>query len=71
MLTNRPEMPVATHGLFPRDSLDRIRARGLLGSVAVTDSHPRAVELATAHPGGFLRVEGTAGVLIEHLISNR
>ena len=62
---------VATHGLFPRDSLARIEARGLLGSVAVTDSHPRAVELAAAHPGGFLRVDSTAELLIEHLNANR
>ena len=61
---------VATHGLFPGDSLARIEARGLLGSVAVTDSHPRAVELAGGR-AGFLRVESTAGLLIEHLISNR
>lgn len=62
---------VATHGLFPGDSLARIEARGLLGSVAVTDSHPRAVAIAAARPGGFLRVAGTAGLLIEHLNANR
>ncbi len=61
---------VATHGLFPGDSLARIEARGLLGSITVTDSHPRAVELAAARPG-FLRVDSTAGLLLEHLISNR
>jgi ribose-phosphate pyrophosphokinase len=62
---------VATHGLFPGDSLARIGASGLLGSVAVTDSHPRAVELAAAQQGGFLRVESTASLLIEHLNANR
>jgi len=62
---------VATHGLLPGDSLARIEARGLLGSVTVTDSHPRAVELAASHPGGCLRVESTAGLLSEHLNANR
>jgi ribose-phosphate pyrophosphokinase len=62
---------VATHGLFPGGSLEKIEARGLLGSVAVTDSHPRAVELAAARPDGFLRVESIAGLLVEHLNANR
>jgi ribose-phosphate pyrophosphokinase len=62
---------VATHGLFPGGSLDKLEARGLLGSIAVTDSHPRAVALAAGRPGGFLRVDSTAGLLLEHLISNR
>jgi len=58
---------IATHGLFPGDSLDKLAASGLLGRIVVTDSHPRAVALA----GGFLEVESTAGVLTEHLMSNR
>lgn len=62
---------VATHGLFPGDSLERIRASGLFGAVVVTDSHPRAVALAAAQTGSFLRVASTAELLIEHLISNR
>ena len=41
---------IATHGLFPGDSLARIRATGLLGQIATTDSHPRAASLAV----GFL-----------------
>jgi ribose-phosphate pyrophosphokinase len=61
---------VATHGVFPSDSLARIEAKGLLGSVAVTDSHPRAVELGAALHG-FLRVESIAGLLVEHLNANR
>jgi ribose-phosphate pyrophosphokinase len=61
---------VATHGLFPGDSLAKIEAGGLLGSIVVTDSHPRAVALAGTRPG-FLQVESVAGLLIEHLISNR
>lgn len=62
---------VATHGVFPGGSLDKLEARGLLGSIVVTDSHPRAVALAAGRPAGFLHVESTAGLLLEHLISNR
>ncbi|MBX3155560.1 MAG: ribose-phosphate diphosphokinase [Deltaproteobacteria bacterium] len=58
---------IATHGLFPGTSLEKIRASGLFGSIVVTDSHPRAVGLAS----DFLRCEGTAALFIEHLISNR
>ncbi|HUJ61705.1 MAG TPA: ribose-phosphate diphosphokinase [Kofleriaceae bacterium] len=58
---------IATHGLFPDDSLARIRATGLFGQVVTTDSHPRAVALA----GDFLQVEPTASLLVEHLTANR
>jgi ribose-phosphate pyrophosphokinase len=58
---------IATHGVFPGDSLDRIRASGLFGHVCVTDSHPRSKALQSE----FLRVDGTAALLVEHLISNR
>ena len=58
---------VATHGLFPGDSLAKIEASGLLGRIVVTDSHPRAVALHNH----FLEVDSTAPLLTEHLISNR
>jgi ribose-phosphate pyrophosphokinase len=58
---------IATHGLFPGDSLAKIRNTGLLGRVVTTDSHPRAVSLASE----FLEVDSTAALLTEHLISNR
>ena len=58
---------VATHGLFPGDSLAKIQASGLFGRVVTTDSHPRAASLA----GEFLQVDGTARLLVEHLIANR
>ena len=58
---------IATHGIFPGDSLERIRSTGLFGQVVTTDSHPRAVALR----GDFLRVESTATLLTEHLKSNR
>lgn len=56
---------VATHGLFPGDSLARLRASGLFGRVVVTDSHPRAVELAS----DFLEVETVAPLVAERLTS--
>lgn len=58
---------IATHGLFPGDSLAKIRASGLLGHVVVTDSHPRAVALAD----DYLQVDSTHALLAEHLQSNR
>ena len=58
---------IATHGLFPGDSLARIQATGLFGQVATTDSHPRAAALASE----FLHVASTAGLLAEHLKVNR
>ena len=58
---------IATHGVFPGDSLTKIRNRGLLGRVVTTDSHPRAVSLASE----FLEVDSTAALLTEHLKSNR
>lgn len=58
---------IATHGVLPGDSLAKIRASGLFGSVSVTDSHPRAVALRD----NFLHVASTAKLLCEHLTSNR
>jgi ribose-phosphate pyrophosphokinase len=58
---------IATHGLFPGDSLARIAQSGLLGRIIVTDSHPRAVALQDH----FLEVASTAPLLTEHLLSNR
>ena len=36
---------VATHGLFPGDSLAKIQASGLFTDIVCTDSHPRALAL--------------------------
>ena len=47
---------VVTHAVLPKDSLDRIRATGLIERLAATDTHPAAARLA----GGFLRVESIA-----------
>ncbi len=43
---------IATHGLMPGDSLAKLRATGLFGSLWVTDSHPRAVLLGGGSPAG-------------------
>jgi ribose-phosphate pyrophosphokinase len=58
---------IATHGVFPGDSLAKLRATGLFGQLVTTDSHPRAAALA----GDFLKVESIAMLLVEHLIANR
>ena len=47
---------VATHGVFPGDSLERLKASGLISRVATTDSHPRAQQLK----GDFLDVVSVA-----------
>jgi phosphoribosylpyrophosphate synthetase len=59
---------IATHGLFQGDALDKLRASGLFGAIVTTDSHPRSIALAG---GGFLQVESTAGLLVEHLNAHR
>jgi ribose-phosphate pyrophosphokinase len=50
---------VATHGVFPEDAAERLRTSGLLETVIVTDSHPRA----TALRSDFLQVVSIAPVL--------
>jgi ribose-phosphate pyrophosphokinase len=55
---------VTTHGLFPGDSLDRLRQSGLFTEIVATDSHPRPAALAPAS-GGFLTVESLAGLLAD------
>ena len=58
---------IATHGVFPNDSLTKLRNSGLLGRVVTTDSHPRARSLAS----DYLQVDSTAALLTEHLKVNR
>jgi ribose-phosphate pyrophosphokinase len=55
---------IATHGVFPGDSIAKIRATGLFGRVVVTDSHPNA------QASDFLEVETVAPLLVEHLRDN-
>jgi ribose-phosphate pyrophosphokinase len=58
---------VATHGVFPAQSVAKLQATGLFGKIVVTDTHPRAV----AQASDFLEVVSIAGVLVEHLRNNR
>lgn len=57
---------ISTHGVFPGESARKIADTGLFGTIVVTDSHPRA--LGQPAP---IQVESVAGVLVEHLRSNR
>ena len=54
---------VATHGIFPGDALARLEQSGVLRSLAVTDTHPRALELE----GRFLKVASVAELVGAHL----
>jgi ribose-phosphate pyrophosphokinase len=54
---------IATHGLFPGDALERLRASGLFETIECTDSHPRARALA----GDFLKVTSCAATLAKAL----
>ena len=54
---------IATHGVFPERSLERLESSGLFERVLCTDSHPRSVELG----GGFLRVVSVAPLFATHL----
>jgi ribose-phosphate pyrophosphokinase len=55
---------IATHGVLPADSAAKLRATNLFGSIVVTNSHPRAAQLAD----DFIVVESIAPLLIEHLL---
>ncbi len=55
---------VATHGVLPGEALQKLKASGLFTRIAVTDSHPRAVEL---QDDDFLHVETAAGLFVDYL----
>jgi len=50
---------IATHGVFPGDSLNRIRSSGQIDMIVTTDTHPRARQLEC----GFLKVLSIANVI--------
>jgi ribose-phosphate pyrophosphokinase len=58
---------IATHGILPDNSLQRIQDSGIFQKVIVTDTHPNAKNLEN----GFLEVRSISGVLsdwiLEHL----
>lgn len=57
---------IATHGVLPGESLEKIKAAGLFDQVVVTDSHPRALQLA----GSFLHVHSMAPLVSEYLLGH-
>ena len=54
---------IATHGVLPERSLERLRVSGLFERIVCTDSHPRVLELQ----GDFLEIASIAPVLAEEL----
>lgn len=54
---------IATHGLFPGKSVERLKGCGCFTQIVTTDSHPRAVALQD----DFLSVESVASVLAREL----
>lgn len=50
---------IATHGVLPEDSLQRLQDSGIFQRIMVTDTHPRSVELQN----GFLEVRSVAEIL--------
>lgn len=57
---------VATHALLPRVALENIRNSGLIRSLSVTDTHPRARQLECS----YLKVTSVASLLVQHLKSS-
>lgn len=51
---------IATHAIFPADSLQKIQNSGLFKEIVVTDSHPRSRQLESK----FLRVESCAELFV-------
>jgi ribose-phosphate pyrophosphokinase len=54
---------LATHGVFPGQSFDRLRDSGLFAAIACTDSHPNAVALR----GEGLIVRSCAELFVPHV----
>ena len=57
---------VASHGIFPGEALQKIEQSGLIRSMAVTDTHPRARQLE----GPSLKIHSVAPLLVEHLLQS-
>lgn len=50
---------IATHGVFPGESLERIRSSGQIDTIVTTDTHPRARQLECE----FLKVRSIANII--------
>ena len=59
---------IATHGVFPGDSLEKIRKHR---PVRPDRRRPTATRARSRSPATFLQVDSTAALLTEHLKSNR
>ncbi|MEL7061661.1 MAG: ribose-phosphate diphosphokinase [Acidobacteriota bacterium] len=59
---------VAVHGVLPGAALERLEASGLFERIVVTDSHPRARQLA-ASPSSCFEVESVAPLLHRALVN--
>lgn len=60
---------VTTHGVFSGSALDRLRGCGLFERIVATDTHPRAVRLASEDRSGFLRIHSMIPDIAEFLVS--
>jgi ribose-phosphate pyrophosphokinase len=56
---------VTTHGIFPNDSLNKIKNSGYLKKIICTDSYPRVLELAN----DFLVVKSISSLITEFLLN--
>ena len=60
---------VTTHGVFPDGAVERLRDSGLIQHIICTDSHPRALAAAAAHPD-YLTVRPLAPLLAQAISSH-
>lgn len=54
---------MATHGVFPGNSLEEIKKKNIFSRLVCTDSHPRAHALKSE----FLTVKSVAGIFVPYL----
>lgn len=57
---------VTTHGVFPNDSLEKIKNSGYIKKIICTDSHPRVLELQN----DFLKVKSISGLINNFLLND-
>jgi len=62
---------ILTHCVLPGTSLDKLVASGAFSKIAVTDSHPRSVELRNSQLTPFLVVNSIANLLAEKVTKGR
>jgi len=62
---------ILTHCVLPGTSLEKLVASGAFSKIAVTDSHPRSVELLNSQIKPFLVVNSIANLLAEKVTKGR